>query len=316
MIHADGSHELLGQAWFIDVHDDFENRFGAVNNTDVDSWQVGFVPPVFIGEPAPCGPLDHIDPTGALSETHGHWIADAAYLVDEGQLGLAAEWNGDTAVATLPWRITPDLQGNYVVDAVARVALGERVTIGFIGEASAANGMFNDEYGQLTLSVTRVDANSLESIVKWDTDGDNQETNDTFITLATLLTDVPDTELRLQLALDETNGIFDTRIDGTRLLAGSLGGTPRTVFGVGAELTGTGSYISSFASGVHSNTAYLDQNNLESVSFGANLMSPVPEPGGCVLLAMALLVSSGLGIGRVGRSALRGPLIRHRHESL
>lgn len=241
---------VLGRAlpFGIDVHDEF-NRSGPIGNSTVDSFRIGFVPPV---QDVPWGPL-----TGWAAEVHGRWVPDvnADYIADNGQMRRATG-NGVSTIA-LPWRVFPTLGDNYLIKMTADVAPGEEVRLAYTGDASVygtAQG-FDGPLGQLVYSLQRgsdadndptTGSQDLFWSISWDVEGNRQ-----FVSGSA--TAAVGDELLLQLGwLDENRPGMSDRFDawlGTpngnhRLSAGNMNVgnlRPIDVFGIGVEIRGISS---------------------------------------------------------------------------
>ena len=254
---ANGSNAMNGRTWYVDVQDNFDSRSGALAGSEADTWQVGFVPPTDTRNSEGLnaqGPL-----SGVLADEHGRWVGDGSYLVEGGQVRLSDDAS-DNAVATLPWRVAPDLGDDYLVEANMTVAAGESGIIGFTGDAANTNGLMDGEYGQLALQVSRSSSDPTE--VSWQVNWDVDEAPG-FKTEGDVIT-VPEGEIRLQLAWNEVMNTFDAWLDNTQLSQGTLGQSGISVHALAFQLVGGGSRINS--------------------AIGA-----IPEPSSMVLMAVGLI---------------------------
>lgn len=239
-----------GTPYWLDLTDNF-NRDGALPGSEVDGWQVGFVPPAF---GVPDGEL-----SGTAADDHGRWMSgqEDEYVTTTEGGGRVQRLTGDgVSVTCLPWVVEEGLGDYYTIEMMAHVAAGESVQLAYFGDVNqfgAAQGLAN-ELGQLVLGIERGTGASEEQLtwtIAWDIEGNRQEFS------ATLPRNVAvGDEVRLQLGwLDEgQNDLFDAWLetpDGTttRLGQGNML-TSIEVRGVGFEFSGLGSYASSFAAAV------------------------------------------------------------------
>ncbi len=235
-----------GNPYYIDISDDFA-RGGDLNFSEVDGLQIGFVPPY---SNVPLGPL-----SGAAAEQHGRWQTLQGELMTTADNGgwARSSTGAGPAVAALPWRVDPGLGDYYLIEMSAKVAAGESVSLGYLGDIdtlSATEGLAG-QLGQLVLGIERgVDENAEQVVwtVSW-VDGDSKQSFSNTATVAT------DEVLNLQLGwLDRgSDDLFDawlgTSTANTRLFGGNMN-TSIDVHAVGFDLLGTQSMAGSFTSAV------------------------------------------------------------------
>ncbi len=235
-----------GRPYYIDINDDFA-RGGDLNGSEVDGLQLGFVPP-FSG--VPDGPL-----TGVAADEHGRWQTLNGGLTTHAENGGWVDSNGGLgpAVAALPWRVDPGLGDYYLIEMSAKVAAGESISLGYLGDfntLTAAEGLAG-QLGQLVLGVERGTGANQDQVTwtaSW-VDGDIKRSFSNTVSVAA------EEEINLQLGwLDQgSDDLFDawlgTSTTNTRLIGGSMN-TAIDVYAVGFELFGTESMVGGFTSAV------------------------------------------------------------------
>lgn len=222
--------------FFIDVQDRFD-RVGILNGSDVDSHDHGFVPP---RAGVPAGQLN-----AALSQEAGRWTGSDHLSIAGGSVSNIGD---GVAVASVNWLVEPTLGDDYLVEADAKIAIGETVQIGYLGSADLENARI----GQLALGIKRLDDFTLQWNVSWDDEGQQQVFSSRLVTS----TNTTEETLRLQLGwqdLRNGNDLFDAWLgtpDGnTRLAQGNMLAA-LDVTDVGFLLDGNGSAIDSFTAAV------------------------------------------------------------------
>jgi MYXO-CTERM domain-containing protein len=244
------------QPMYVDFSDDF-GRDGSLNDTVVDGFRTGYVPPFELdptGNPVPDGPL-----TGIAALLAGRWMPATGddfvtSSLNGGSVGRVTD--DGPAVACLPWRVYPSLGQGYLIEMSAMVAAGETVSMAYFGDVSefgTAQGLAN-ELGQLVLGITRGTGSQTDQVtwtIAWDDDGNRREFSGQAVASA------DGEELRMQLHWDDIrdsgNDLFDAWLEtgsgNQQLLQGTMG-TEIDVFGAGFEISGTGSRITSLLTAV------------------------------------------------------------------
>ncbi len=257
---AQGGNEILNSPsefapFFIDISDTFA-RDGNLVDTVADGWRVGFVSPQEIdpatGVRVADGPLQ-----GFLADQHGRWMAtDDSYVSTSLGGGSVQRVSDDgPAVACLPWRVWSGLGDSYYLEMSAIVARGESVSLGYVGDPAFgfASGL-DSRLGQLVLNVSRgtgANANRVTTSVAWDMNGQRAD-----FTTGTFDSNEGE-EITLGLGWEDmkTTGIdlFDAWLiaggEAREVLGGSMNAAI-DVFGVGFQLSGTGSRITGFLTAV------------------------------------------------------------------
>ena len=238
-----------GEPFYIDVLDSFA-RDGSLEGSDADVLQIGFVPPV---ADVPDGPL-----SGSADTAHGRWSANDYVTTSANGGSVQRTLANEIAIASTPWRVSPNLGDYYQLEMTAVVAAGESVQLGYLGDAAThgtSEGLAG-AIGQLIFGLERgtgADEGTVTWTVAWDQDGIRQSFSSTVLSAV-------DQELNLQLGwLDGgSDDLFDawlgTNESNTRLLQGNMG-SAIDVYAVGFELDGTGSSIGSFTAAVPEPTA-------------------------------------------------------------
>ena len=208
-----------GKPFYIDVLDNFD-RDMALLDSDADTLQIGFVPPV---ADVPNGPL-----LGQNALDHGRWThgSDFATFSIDGGFARRTSMAG-SGIAATPWRVTPGLGDYYQLEMQATVAVGETVSLAYLGDLDgigATQGL-DGVLGQLLLEVSRGlgdDENLLTWTVAWDRSGTPQSFSSTTTAAVT-------EELHLGLGwldLPNAGDLFDAWLGdstgNTRLLQGNL----------------------------------------------------------------------------------------------
>ena len=243
----------LDKPYFIDIHDRFGRDVVSLEGSDVDTFQIGFVPPT---DGVPDGPLE-----GQNAIDHGRWSygSDFATVSADGGYARRTTLDGDGVAAT-PWRVEPKLGDYYLLEFSARVAAGEMVSFGYLGDIETVGiteGLAG-ELGQLVLGVRRGvggEATQLTWTVSWRQNGTSQS-------LSSTLTAGVDEELNLQLGwLDgrRSTDLFDAWLrdstGDTRLIQGNLNASI-DVYDVGFYSSGLESTVHSFTAAVPEPQAY------------------------------------------------------------
>ena len=242
----------LGQPFFIDMQDQFA-RDGALLGSDMDTHQIGFVPP---RENVPVGPL-----MGQDALDHGRWSAGSDFTTFQSGYTQRTSMTG-SGIAATPWRAYPRLGDYYYVGLDAIVAVGETVSVGYLSdvETSKVTDGFEGEVGQLHLDVRRgtgVHENELRWTVSWDDNGIMRSLSST--------TEVPvNDQVQLQLGwLDRGgNDLFDawlrTDLVSQRLVDGNMN-TDIDVHDVGFFVSGPDSSVFGFAAAVPEPNGWMTQ---------------------------------------------------------
>ncbi len=244
-----------GLPYFFDLTDDFV-RDGVLGDSNVDGFEIGFVPP-FDGVPP--GEL-----MGAAAEAHGRWMPPAFrndYVTSSENGGYVTRATADgAAVACLPWEVVVGLGDRYLIEMSAVIAEGETVRLGYFADVddpsvNTEEGLAGN-LGELVLGVSRgtgASADELSWVVQWN-DGDERRTTRSFQPIESAVGE----EVRLQLAWDDLinsgNDLFDAWLEtgaGNQNLVASDMSTEIGVFGVGFEIAGgIGSQITGFGAAV------------------------------------------------------------------
>ena len=244
--------------WYIDIEDNFtsytaETFAGStvtrgtgsqLIDTYADQHRIGFVPP-FAG--VPDGPL-----TGEAAALMGRWMGSTSYrLTDHGS--VARQSADGVALTCIPWRVVPGLGNAYLIDLEVDLAAGESATVGYFGDLNVhgtTDSLSDSGLGQLAFRVTRgngVDSQQYDWQVSW-WEGSQQET-----TTGTFFLDIT-APLRLELGWADgiINGYdawISTDVASFRVWEETIA-SPIDVHGIGFELSGTESEVTSFLSAV------------------------------------------------------------------
>ncbi|MCA9212965.1 MAG: hypothetical protein KDB27_07870 [Planctomycetales bacterium] len=225
----------FGTHWFIDLEDNFSEptRAADLSGSLVDTISMGFVLPA--GD----------DLTNA-----GRWMPSTDYFVDSSNGGsISRQAATSIEVTCIPWRITPELGDLYLIEMTSAIAEGELIRLGYFGnvnELGTDQGLTGD-LAQLVLEVRRGEGATANEY-SWTIDSPmlSSAVSDSF-------TLTPESDLRLQLGWNENTAEFDAWIESVEgenhLATGDLEGD-LDVFGIGLELTGTGSTVSNFIAAV------------------------------------------------------------------
>ena len=244
------------------MYTDFSDNFardGALNDSVVDGFRTGYVPPFEFdpaGNPVPDGLL-----TGVARNLPVAGCLKVAAITSHRASMAARSDESPTAgpaVACLPWRVYPELGEVYLLEMSAIVAEGETVSMAYFGDVQAygtSQGLAN-ELGQLVLGIARGTQaagtqDQLTWNIAWDDNGSRREFSGTSIA------SLNGEEIRMQLRWDDIrnsgNDLFDAWLEtgsgNQQLLSGSMS-TEIDVFGAGFELNGTGSMITGFLTAV------------------------------------------------------------------
>ena len=255
--------------WHIDLQDDFtRTSTSTLDHSEVDGWQVGFVPPV--------KQYDLPEPYGELPEPyatqHGTWMGGSDYEVSNESVHRT-NFSRENALTCLPWEVTPELGDDYLLAIDASIAPGETVRLAYFGDV-AANGRFQglmeSANGQLVLQVTRTSSSAANWTVKWD------GTAPGMISGKANGLDFSE-DLNIMLGWDDGKNANDDRFDawiGNERVAGVFGmGGQIESQGIGFELTGANSFVTSFT-------------------------AAVPEPGTCLLTIIGMVSLCGFRFRR------------------
>jgi hypothetical protein len=254
--------ELTTPTSYVPMYTDFSDNFardGALNDSVVDGFRTGYVPPFEFdpaGNPVPDGLL-----TGVAAHLAGRWMPQSGsdYVTSNLKGGSVRRvTDGGPAVACLPWRVYPELGRGYLLEMSAIVAEGETVSMAYFGDVQAygtSQGLDN-ELGQLVLGIARGTQaagtqDQLTWNIAWDDNGSRRELSGPSIA------SLNGEEIRMQLRWDDIrnsgNDLFDAWLEtgsgNQQLLSGSMS-TEIDVFGAGFELNGTGSMITGFLTAV------------------------------------------------------------------
>lgn len=250
----------------IDVFDGF-GQSGAIDGTrdeTGDGFQVSFVP------------TNESVPVGVVDSNAGIWSADSDYQASGGRLSRSS--GEGSALATLPWRVTPGLGDDYLIAADVMVADGESVSLAYLGSGGGSD--LDGALGQLVVELIR-SGDTIDYVVDWFSaanPGGGVVRPSSSGSLSALAADLDD-GVRLTLGWMDTitdQDLFDLYVStggGVDLRVSGSMGLAIDVDAVGLSITGTESYFDSFT-------------------------AAVPEPTSAMMMVLGMLALIGLQLRR------------------
>ena len=171
-------------------------------DSDADTLQIGFVPPV---AGVPDGPLE-----GQHALDHGRWTHGSDFVTSSANGGFARRVSmAGSGIAATPWRVTPGLGDYYHLEMRAMVAVGEAVSLVYLGDIDTIDAQgLHGELGQLLLDVSRGTGNE-ENLLTWTVAWDQLGTTQWF---SSTVTANVEEELSLELGwldLPSQDDLFD-----------------------------------------------------------------------------------------------------------
>jgi len=194
----------------------------------------------------------------------GQWFGSTDYVLSADHGGSVHRATGTgSGIVCNPWRVMPGLGDDYLYEVTAVLGTGDEnhLTIGYMEDAAVfgggGNSLLASEFGQLVLDVRRTGPNDEHILweVQWDLNGGRpgsgqqllEDANGNAINVGL------EEELRLILGWNDVPNTWEAWLEVAgqmiQLDGGNLGG-PITVFGVGFETAGTGTFVTGHLSAV------------------------------------------------------------------
>jgi len=191
------------------------------------------------------------------SAGQGRWFGSTDYVLSAEHGGSVHRGSGTgPGIVCNQWRVMPGLGDDYLYEVTAVLGTGaeNHLTIGYMEDAAVfgggANSLFDSEFGQLVLDVRRTGPKDehIQWEVRWDINGARpgsephvlEDANGKAFRVGL------EEELRLILGWNDVPNTWDAWLEVAgqmfELDGGNLG-APISVFGVGFETGGTGTFV-------------------------------------------------------------------------